>query len=453
MFSKVLVADRGEVAVRIIRACRDLDVRTVAVYSEADRGSLHVRLADESVCIGPPPSARSYQNIPFILQAALMTGADAIHPGIGFLPENHFFAEICASYQVAFVGPLPETIERLGNKTRARQSMRQAGLTVLPGSTEPVRGLDDARDFARSLAYPVMLKAVAGGGGRGIRLLRTERELVAAFTVAQAEAESAFGNPNIYLEKCIEDARHVEVQIMGDHTGKVIHLGERDCTIQRRAQKLLEEAPATNLSPRVRDHICQAAVQGAKATGYVNAGTWEFLVDRQDRYYFMEANTRLQVEHPVTEVISGIDIVKTQLRIAAGEPLPWRQREIVLQGHAIECRITAEDAARGFAPDAGHIRAYLPPGGPGVRVDSHLYSGYHASPYYDSLLAKVITWGMNREEAMARMKRALAECMIEGVATTVPFHRRLLEEPAFVQQAASTTFIEQWASRLEPASA
>ncbi len=407
MFSKVLVANRGEVAVRVIRACRELGVRTVAVYSEADRESLHVRLADEAVCVGPPPSARSYNNIPNIVSAALITGAEAIHPGWGFLAENHFFAEICAGYGVTFIGPNAETIEQLGGKTQARQTMRQAGLPVLPGSTEPVRSLDDARDQAAALGYPVMLKAVAGGGGKGIRLLRSELDLAREYTVAQAEAESAFSNAAVYLEKCIERARHVEVQIMGDRLGNVVHIGERDCSLQRRQQKLLEEAPGPGLPPNLQAAIREAAVAGARATGYVNAGTWEFLVDDQGAFHFMEVNTRLQVEHPVSEAISQLDLVKTQLRVAAGEPLPWRQPDIPLRGHAIECRIGAEDAFRGFVPDAGLVHTYLPPGGPGVRVDSHLYSGYQVSPYYDPLLAKIIAWGDTREEARDRMKRAL----------------------------------------------
>jgi acetyl-CoA carboxylase biotin carboxylase subunit len=451
MFSKLLVANRGEVAVRIIRACRELGVRTVAVHSEADRGSLHVRLADEAVCIGPPPSARSYNNIPNIVSAALITGADAIHPGWGFLAENHFFAEICEGYRIAFVGPPSQTIEQLGNKTRARQTMRHAGLAVLPGSTEPARSLDDARDLAQALGYPVMLKAVAGGGGRGIRLLRGEHDLVKEYTVAQAEAESAFNNGAIYLEKCIEDARHVEVQIVGDRFGNVVHFGERDCSLQRRQQKMVEEAPASGLSAAQRRAVREAAVAGARAAGYVNAGTWEFLLDRAGQFHFMEVNTRLQVEHPVTEAISGIDLVKAQLVVAAGGPLPFAQADVALTGHAIECRINAEDATRGFAPDTGQVRQYHPPGGPGVRVDSHLYSGYQTSPFYDSLLAKIITWGGDRGEARERMRRALAECMIEGVATTLPFHRRLLEDAAYASYDVSTTFIDQALPRLTQA--
>jgi acetyl-CoA carboxylase biotin carboxylase subunit len=444
VFSKVLIANRGEIAVRVIRACRDMGIRTVAVHSEADRACLHVKLADESVCIGPPPTPRSYMNVPNILSAALITGADAIHPGVGFLAERHFFAEICAGYQVTFIGPQPETIERLGDKTRARETMRAAGLPVMPGSVEPARSLDDARELAQELGYPVMLKAVGGGGGMGIRLIRSDQDLAKEYTVAQAEAASAFDNHGVYLEKCIEDARHVEVQILGDAAGNVVHVGDRDCSLQRRSQKVLEEAPSVGVSAALREQIRAAAVAGAKAAGYVNAGTWEFLVDREDRFYFMEANTRIQVEHPVTEAISGLDLVKTQLQIAAGEALPWTQDEIQLRGHAIECRINADDPRRNFMPMPGTIRAYLPPGGPGVRVDSHLYPGYEIPPHYDSLLAKLITWGQDREEATARMKRALRECMIEGVPTTIPFHQSLLEDPAFVEHRVTTTFIERW---------
>jgi acetyl-CoA carboxylase biotin carboxylase subunit len=453
MFSKVLVADRGEVAVRVIRACRDVGIRTVAVHSEADRDCLHTRLADEAVCIGPPPTARSYLNVPNILSAALISGADAIHPGIGFLPERHFFAEICAGYQVTFIGPQPDTIERLGDKTRARETMRAAGLPVLPGSIEPARSLDDARDLAQEIGYPVMLKAVGGGGGKGIRVIRSDQDLADAYPVAQAEAASAFDNPGVYLEKCIEDARHVEVQILGDAAGNVIHVGDRDCSLQRRSQKVVEEGPSTSIPEHLREQIRAAAVRGARAAGYVNAGTWEFLVDRDDHFYFMEANTRLQVEHPVTEAISGLDLVKAQLMIADGQRLSWTQADVRLVGHAIECRVNAEDPQRNFAPHAGRVAAYLPPGGPGIRVDSHLYAGYEVPPHYDSLLAKVIAWGRDRAEATARMRRALGECMIEGVATTIPFQLSLLEDPAFTEHRLSTTFIEQWLPRWRAAAA
>src|SRR6266542_2331307 len=448
MFTKVLVANRGEVAVRVIRACRELGVKTVAVYSEADRDTLHVRMADQAVCIGPAPSARSYNHIPNIVSAALITGSDAIHPGWGFLAEDHFFAEICEGYHVTFIGPRAETIERLGSKTAARQTMRQAGLPVMPGSTEPARSLDDARDQAQTLGYPVMLKAVAGGGGIGIRLLRSEQDLIADYSRAQAEAESAFSNKAVYLEKCIERARHVEVQIMGDRHGNVVHVGERDCSLQLRRQKVVEEAPAVGLPDGVKRAIRDAAVSGARAAGYQNAGTWEFLVDQDRNFYFMEVNTRLQVEHPISEAISGLDLVKAQLAIAAGDALPWTQEEIHLRGHAIECRINAEDPARGFAPDAGQVNTYLPPGGPGVRVDSHLYGGYQVPPFYGSLLAKVVAWGADRGEARERMKRALSECVIDGVATTLPFHLKLMDDPEHVDYSLTPTFIDQSVARL-----
>ncbi len=448
MFTKVLVANRGEVAVRVIRACRELGVKTVAVYSEADRDTLHVRMADQAVCIGPAPSARSYNHIPNIVSAALITGSDAIHPGWGFLAEDHFFAEICEGYHVTFIGPRAETIERLGSKTAARQTMRQAGLPVMPGSTEPARSLDDARDQAQALGYPVMLKAVAGGGGIGIRLLRSEQDLITDYSRAQAEAESAFSNAAVYLEKCIERARHVEVQIMGDRHGNVVHVGERDCSLQLRRQKVVEEAPAVGLPDGVKRAIRDAAVSGARAAGYQNAGTWEFLVDQDRNFYFMEVNTRLQVEHPISEAISGLDLVKAQLAIAAGDALPWTQEEIHLRGHAIECRINAEDPARGFAPDAGQVNTYLPPGGPGVRVDSHLYGGYQVPPFYGSLLAKVVAWGADRGEARERMKRALSECVIDGVATTLPFHLKLMDDPEYVDYSVTTTFIDQSVARL-----
>ncbi|HEU5319102.1 MAG TPA: acetyl-CoA carboxylase biotin carboxylase subunit [Chloroflexota bacterium] len=448
MFSKVLVANRGEVAVRVIRACRELGVKTVAVYSEADRQALHVRLADEAVCIGPAPTARSYNHIPNIVSAALITGAEAIHPGWGFLAEDHYFAEICEGYHVTFIGPPAQVIERLGSKTSARQTMSRAGLPVMPGSSEPVRSIDDAREQAQALGYPVMLKAVAGGGGMGIRMLRSDLDLAKEYTLAQAEAESSFGNAAIYLEKCIERARHVEVQIVGDRFGNVVHVGERDCSLQYRRQKVVEEAPSVGLPSSLQAAIRDAAVSGARAAGYQNAGTWEFLVDGGGAFYFMEVNTRLQVEHPISESISGLDLVKTQLRVAAGEPLPWTQEDIRFSGHAIECRINAEDASRGFAPDAGQVSNYLPPGGPGVRVDSHIFSGYQVPPYYGSMLAKLIAWGATRDEARQRMKRALAECVIEGVATTIPFHRRLMDDPAYATYDVSTTYIDQSLARL-----
>jgi acetyl-CoA carboxylase biotin carboxylase subunit len=349
---------------------------------------------------------------------------------------------------VTFIGPRAETIERLGSKTAARQTMRQAGLPVMPGSTEPVRNLDDARDQAEALGYPVMLKAVAGGGGMGIRLLRSEQDLITYYSLAQGEAESYFSNGAVYVEKCIERARHVEVQIVGDRYGNVVHVGERDCSLQLRRQKVVEEAPSVGLPDSVRRAIREAAVSGARAAGYQNAGTWEFLVDQEGGFFFMEVNTRLQVEHPVSEAISGLDLVKAQLMVAAGEALPWKQEDIRLNGHAIECRINAEDPARGFAPDAGQVKTYLPPGGPGIRVDSHLYGGYQVPPFYGSLLAKLIAWGADRDEARERMKRALSEFAIDGVATTVPFHRQLMDDPAYVDYSVTTTFIDQSVAKL-----
>lgn len=449
MFSKVLVANRAEAAVRVIRACRDLGVRTVAVYSEADASCMHVRLADEAVCIGPAATGRSYLNVPHIVQAALQTGAEAIHPGTGFLAESGAFAEICIGYGLAFIGPAPDTIWQLGDKARARTVMRDAGLPVMPGSDAPVRTLDDAKAQAEALGYPVMVKAVGGGGGKGIRKLQSVQDLVAAFPVAQAEASSAFGNPDIYLEKCIEDARHVEVQILGDTHGAVVHLGERDCSLQRRAQKVIEEAPASALPEAMRARLCAAAVTGARAVSYANAGTWEFLVDRDDTYYFMEANARLQVEHPVTEAVTGIDLVRMQLEVASGGHLPWTQDQIRVRGHAIECRITADDPRRNFAPDAGVITRHDLPGGPGVRIDTHVVAGYEVPPFYDSLVAKLVTYGADREEARARMIRALGEYRIEGPATTVPFHARLVADPAFISQAVTTTFVERWLPGVE----
>jgi acetyl-CoA carboxylase biotin carboxylase subunit len=421
-----------------------LGVRTVAVYSEADVNGLHVRLADEAVCIGPAATVRSYLNVPHIVQAALMTGAGAIHPGTGFLSESAAFAEICVGYGLTFVGPSPETIWQLGDKARARTVMREAGLPVMPGSDAPVRSVDEAKATAESLGYPVMVKAVNGGGGKGIRKLLSAQELVAAFPLAQAEASSAFGNPDIYLEKCIDDARHIEVQILGDSHGAIVHLGERDCTLQRRSQKVIEEAPASGLPTTVRDQLCEAAVVGARAANYVNAGTWEFLVDRDDRFYFMEANTRLQVEHPVTEAVTGVDMVRMQLEIAAGGHLPWTQDQIAIRGHAIECRITADDPRRSFAPNAGLVSRFDVPGGPGIRVDTHVVAGLEVGPFYDSLLAKLISYGADREEARVRMIRALGECRIEGISTTVPFHERLLTDPSYIAQAVNTTFVERW---------
>ncbi len=443
MLQKVLIANRGEIAVRIIRACCDLGLATVAVYSEADRDALHVRLAHEAVCIGPAPTAQSYLHIPNIVSAALITGADAVHPGTGFLAENHYFAEICEKYQLVFIGPHAAVIERLSDKVAARRAMREVGLPVLPGSEGFAPDLAAAAATAAAIGYPVMLKAVGGGGGRGIRLVSSEAELSRVYPIAQAEAEASFGNAHLYVEKHLEAARHVEVQVLGNRHGNVIHVGDRDCTLQRRHQKIVEEAPSPALPVALQQRLRAAAVIGAETVGYTNAGTFEFLVDRAGNYYFLEVNTRLQVEHTVTEMISGLDLVREQLLIAGGEQPERRQEDIVLSGHALECRINVEDAEQGFTPSAGQVTAYLPPGGPQVRVDSHLYTGYHIPPHYDSLVAKIITWGHDRAEAIAAMRRALDELTIEGVVTTVAFQRRLMGDPRFERGELSTTSVDE----------
>jgi acetyl-CoA carboxylase biotin carboxylase subunit len=444
LFRKILIANRGEIALRILRACHDLGVRAVVAYSDVDRESLPVRLADEAVCIGPAQAARSYNNIPAIISAALITGCDAIHPGYGFLAENPYLAEVCGQVGVTFIGPRPEVIELMGNKAEARKTMKQAGLPIVPGSDGPLENLGSARQIARRVGYPMLVKAVAGGGGRGMRIVQDEGDLVRAMPLAQAEAESAFGNGEVYLERYIDRPRHVEVQVLADHFGNVLAVGERDCSIQRRHQKLVEEAPAPNLARKTRDALLGAAVKGAKAARYTNAGTLEFLVDRGGNAYFMEMNTRIQVEHPVTEMTTGIDLVAWQIRIAAGQRLTLDHRDREPRGHAIECRITAEDAANDFAPSVGTIETYVAPGGPGVRVDSHLYAGYSVPPYYDSLLGKIITWGRDREEATARMERALTETVITGVPQTVSFLRSIVAGDAFRAATYDTGFISHF---------
>jgi acetyl-CoA carboxylase, biotin carboxylase subunit len=441
LFRKILIANRGEIALRILRACHDLGVRAVVAYSDADRESLPVRLADEAVCIGPAQAARSYNNIPAVISAAVITGCDAIHPGYGFLAENPFLAEVCAQVGVTFIGPRPEVIEVMGNKAQARATMRKAGVPIVPGSDGPVENLGEARQVARKIGYPLLVKAVAGGGGRGMRVVGDETELLRALPLAQAEAEAAFGNGAVYLERFVENPRHVEVQILADNYGHTLAIGERDCSIQRRHQKLVEEAPAPNLPRKTRDALLKAAVKGAKAAKYTNAGTIEFLVDPRGNLYFMEMNTRIQVEHPVTEITTGIDLVVWQIRIAAGERLTLTERDCELRGHAIECRITAEDAERDFAPSVGTINLYVAPGGPGVRVDSHVYAGYEIPPYYDSLLGKIIVWGRDRDEAVARMGRALTETVITGVPQTVPFLRQVMEDESFRAGTYDTSFI------------
>lgn len=431
MFKKILIANRGEIALRIIRTCKELGIKTVAVYSEADRYSLHVRFADEAVCIGPGPSKESYLNIPRIIAAAEITNAEAIHPGYGFLAENAMFAEICESSGIKFIGPTPDAIEAMGDKALAKETMRKAGVPVIPGSDGVVETLEQAREIANEIGYPIMLKAAAGGGGKGMRMVRNDEELENAWQTARAEAEAAFGNPAVYIEKFIEKPRHIEIQILADEHGNVIHLGERDCSIQRRHQKLIEESPSPIVTPELREAMGQAAVKGAKSVKYRNAGTIEFLVDKDGNFYFMEMNTRIQVEHPVTEMVYGIDIVREQIRIASGEKLGIKQKQIKPNGHAIECRINAEDPFNGFRPSPGKITALHFPGGFGVRVDSHIYQEYVVPPYYDSMIAKLIVHAKNRDEAIARMLRALDEFVIEGIHSTIPFHIKILNSPQF----------------------
>jgi acetyl-CoA carboxylase biotin carboxylase subunit len=446
-FRKVLIANRGEIALRVLRACRDLGVPAVVAYSDADRDSLAVRLATDAVCIGPAPSSRSYTSIPAIISAALVTGCDALHPGYGFLSENAYLADICQQVGVTFIGPPPDVITKMGNKSEARRLMKEAGVPLLPGSDGVVQSLGEARQAARRIGYPVIIKAVAGGGGRGMRIARDDAELTRLLPVAQTEAEAAFANGDVYLERYLERPRHVEVQVLGDSYGHVYAIGERDCSLQRRHQKVLEEAPAPNLNRKVREALLRAAVKGAKAAGYRSAGTLEFLLDRDGHFYFMEMNTRIQVEHPVTEVTTGFDLVTAQIKIAAGESLQLDERKLEPNGHAIEVRITAEDAGNDFSPSVGTVETYIPPGGPGIRVDSHLYAGYQVPPHYDSLLGKVITWGRDRQEATNRLDRALLETVITGVATTTGFLRQVVIDEAFRRADVHTGFIPEFLSR------
>jgi acetyl-CoA carboxylase biotin carboxylase subunit len=442
LFRKVLIAHRGEIAVRIIRACRELRIATVAVYSTADADCLHVRMADEAICIGPPANRESYLNIPAIITAALITGAQAIHPGYGNLSENPSFAENCEACKIKFIGPPAPVIERMGDKVAAKLAMKAAGVPVIPPETEmAIESEQQAMRLATKLGYPVMIKATAGGGGRGIRVVHNDEDLAASLPVARAEAEAAFGRPGLYLEKLLEEPRHVEVQILADGYGNMVHLGERDCSIQHRHQKLLEESPSPSVNPKLREALCQAALRGARAIGYVGVGTMEFLVDRDNRFYFMEANTRLQVEHPVTEMVTGVDLVAAQLRVAAGEKLGLGQKDIPRYGHAIECRITAQDPDQEFAPCGGKVESYLPPGGPGVRVDSHLYAGYVVPSFYDPLLAKLVVWGRDRREAVARTARALREMELVGIKTTIPFHRRVMANAFFRKGEVTVSFV------------
>jgi acetyl-CoA carboxylase biotin carboxylase subunit len=455
VFSKVLIANRGEIAVRVIRACRELGVATVLAHSEADKDSLPFLLADETVCIGPAAADRSYLHIPNIVSAALITGCDAIHPGYGFLSENAYLADAAAQCGLTFIGPPPRVIETMGDKIAARMAMRKAGLPVTPGSDEPLANVDEAIDVARQIGYPVMLKAVAGGGGRGIRPIHDERTLVSQFALAQNEAQASFGRGSLYIERLVQNARHVEVQVMADNHGNVVWLGERDCSLQRRRQKILEEAPAPNLDDRIRRRLLAEAAKATKEVGYRNVGTLEFLMDDQSRYYFMEMNCRVQVEHGVTEMVTGVDIVKEQLRIAANERLSVRQQDVATRGHAIECRITSEDARNGFAPDSGRITAFVPPGGPGIRVDTHCFAGYFNPPYYDSLLSKVIAWGSDRREAIDRALRALRETRVEGVSTTTEYLIDLLDNVYVRRGEVTIDFVGQhhegWRAGLEPA--
>ena len=440
MFKKVLIANRGEIALRIIRVCKQLGIKTVAVYSQADRDSLHVRFADEAVCIGPPPSRESYLKIPRIIAAAEITGADAIHPGYGFLAENAGFAEICTTSAIKFIGPTPAMISAMGDKAVAKETMRKAGVPVVPGSESVLSSVDEAREIARSIAYPVIIKASAGGGGRGMRIVREEAEMENAYGTARHEAEQAFNNPDLYLEKYIEQPRHVEIQVFGDEHGNVIHFGEHDCSVQRRHQKLIEESPSPVVDEALRTKMGEAAIKGCKAVDYVNAGTVEFLVDRDRNFYFMEMNTRIQVEHPVSEQVTGHDLIKLQLQIAAGERLP--KKKIVQRGHAMECRINAEDPAHDFRPSPGKITDFHMPGGFGVRVDTHAYAGYTVPPYYDSLTAKLIVYAQTRDGAINKMAGALEEFVIEGIKTTIPFHRQVMGNEKFRSGKFDTSFLD-----------
>jgi acetyl-CoA carboxylase biotin carboxylase subunit len=445
MFKKILIANRGEIALRVICACRELGIRTVAVYSEADENSLHVRFADEDVCIGPARSADSYLSVPAIISAAEITGADAIHPGYGFLSESAYLAEVCEACHIKFIGPTPNVIRLLGDKARARRAMRKAGVPVLPGSDGPVDSEERAARVAQDLGYPNIIKAVAGGGGRGMRVLRNAGELGKSLKTAQREAEAAFGVGDVYLEKYVENPRHIEFQVLGDHHGAVVHLGERECSIQRRHQKLLEEAPSVAVTEKMRRKLGSTVVDAARAVQYTNAGTFEFLLDDRQNFYFLEVNTRVQVEHPVTEFITGIDIVKEQIRIAAGERLSFKQGDVTFNGHAIECRINAEDPET-FAPSPGVIHAFSVPGGPGVRVDTFAHSECTVSPYYDSLVAKIVVHGRDRQEAIARMRRTLEMTVIDGIKTTIPLHLKILAEPDFSAGRLGTSFMERYAS-------
>ncbi|MCQ2738965.1 MAG: acetyl-CoA carboxylase biotin carboxylase subunit [bacterium] len=446
MFKKVLIANRGEIAVRVIRACRELGLPTVAVYSQADANSLHVRLATDAYCIGSAPSSDSYLNVPAIISTAMMTGCDAIHPGYGFLSENASFVDICKQNNIKFIGPSSDSMRKMGDKANARKTMIKNNVPVVPG-TDIIQGIAEVKDFAKKVGYPIILKATAGGGGKGMRLIESEEELESGMILCKHEAEKFFGNSDIYAEKFIRNPRHIEVQIIGDSFGNVIHLGERDCSIQRRHQKLLEEAPSPAINSDTRKKMGAAAIRVAKAIGYEGAGTCEFLLDKDGKWYFMEMNARIQVEHCVTEMISQVDIVREQILVASGKKLSYSQNDVVLRGHAIECRINAEDPNNDFMPCAGNIDGYFAPGGFGIRVDSHVYPEYSIPPYYDSLLGKLICWGENRNEARRRMYQALKEYVITGVKTTIPFHQQIVEDEVFISGVFDTGFIEDWYKR------
>ncbi|MEY2785172.1 MAG: acetyl-CoA carboxylase biotin carboxylase subunit [Planctomycetota bacterium] len=444
MFRRVLIANRGEIAQRVIRACRELGIETVAVYSAADADAIYLRQADATICIGPAPSAKSYLDIPAIIAAAEVGDADAIHPGYGFLSENDHFAEVCRSCKINFIGPQPEVIAALGDKVMAREMARRAGVPVVPGSDGSVDDEKRALSVAQKIGYPIMIKAAAGGGGRGMRIARNEMSLIAGFHAARAEAEAAFGDGTVYLEKFVENPRHIEVQILADKHGKIVHLGERDCSIQRRHQKLIEESPSPSLTPELRERICQSAVRVAQEAGYTNAGTVEFLLGRDGNFYFIEVNARIQVEHTVTELVTGIDLVQQQLRVAAGEHLSFDQKDIQFRGHALECRINAEDPDKDFQPSPGKIELFVPPGGPGVRLDSHCYSGYRIPPNYDSMIGKLLVHRASREQSLRTMIRALDEFVIQGPKTVIPLHRKILMHPDFRGGDHDTGFVERY---------
>jgi acetyl-CoA carboxylase biotin carboxylase subunit len=443
MFKKILIANRGEIALRVICACRELGIKTVAVYSEADENSLHVRFADEDVCIGPARSADSYLSVPAVLSAAEITGADAIHPGYGFLSESAYLAEVCEACHIRFIGPAPNVIRLLGDKARARRAMKKAGVPILPGSDGPVDSEEKAQKIAKDLGFPVIIKAVAGGGGRGMRVIRAASELSTSLKTATREAEAAFGVGDVYIEKYVENPRHIEFQVLGDHHGAVVHLGERECSIQRRHQKLLEEGPSVAVTEKMRRKMGSTVVDAARAVQYTNAGTFEFLLDEKGNFFFLEVNTRVQVEHPVTEFITGVDIVKEQIRIAAGERLSFRQSDVTFNGHSIECRINAEDPET-FAPSPGVIHAFSVPGGPGVRIDTFAHAECTVSPYYDSMIAKIIVHGRDRQEAIARMRRTLEMTVIEGIKTSIPLHLKILADPDFIAGRLGTAFMERF---------